>query len=143
MSVASILSVKGRKIAMIGADDSIDAAVQALKHHRIGALIVSKDGVGVDGILSERDIVRGLAENKSDLSEMRVSDLMTRKVKTCSLEDTVQEVMEFMTEGRFRHLPVIENGKLCGVISIGDVVKNRIAEVETEASAMRNYISSY
>ena len=143
MSVASILNVKGRKVTTVPAEESIVTAVGILKRQRIGALVVSADGVGVEGIVSERDIVRGLDEFGCDLSEMRVADLMTGNVQTCSLEDSIEKVMEIMTERRFRHLPVVEQGKLRGVISIGDVVKNRIEEVETEASAMRNYIASY
>jgi CBS domain-containing protein len=102
---------------------------------------VSEDGTGVDGILSERDIVRSLAEHGTALLSLPVEDLMTRRVITCGPEDTVEELMSLMTERRIRHLPVLDGGRLCGLVSIGDIVKNRLEEVEYEATSLRSFIA--
>ncbi len=142
MNVETILKAKGNRVATIKATESVAAAVGTLRRERIGALVVSEDGGSVDGIISERDIVRALADHGGRLMDMRVEELMTRDVHTCVPEDSVERMMARMTEGRFRHLPVIEGGRLRGIVSIGDVVKNRLEEMETEAAAMRQYISS-
>ena len=106
----------------------------------LGALVVSEDGDGVAGIISERDIVRGLPEHGAGLLEMKVSGIMTSEVKTCAPDDKVPDIMGEMTRSRFRHMPVVNDGKLCGIISIGDVVKNRLEELETETHVLRDYI---
>lgn len=140
MSVAHILKEKGSEVVGIASNASIAEAVDLLALHRIGALIV-KDGRGaVAGILSERDIVRGLARDGEALFAERVEEVMTREVVTTSPGESIGRVRELMTQGRFRHLPVIEDGRLVGVISIGDVVKHRIREAELEASALKDYI---
>ena len=140
MSVRAILSHKGHEVATITADASLAEAIGLLAELRIGALVVTGPIDGVAGIVSERDIVRALAEHKSKALKRPVGDFMTRKVATCSLDDTVADLMQQMTEGRFRHLPVIEHGRLAGIVSIGDVVKSRVAEIERESEALRDYI---
>lgn len=112
-----------------------------LKDKRIGAVVVSSDGTGVLGILSERDIVHGLAERGTAVLESMVEDLMTSDVETCSLADTDREILALMTDRRFRHLPVVDDGALAGIISIGDVVKSRLDEIMREAEALRDYIT--
>ena len=140
MKVRDILRVKGGEVATVRPDSTISTAANLLKLNGIGALVVSKDGSSVDGILSERDIVRGLVDHGDDLMEMPVSDLMTKSVKTCHLSSDVTAIMAEMTRSRIRHLPVAEEGKLEGIISIGDVVKSRLDELETETSVLRDYI---
>jgi CBS domain-containing protein len=102
--------------------------------------VVSEDGDHVVGIISERDVVRGLAEHGAELLDMKVADLMTKNVKTCSPEDDLKHVMTEMTRSRIRHLPVTEDGRMCGIVSIGDVVKTRLDELETETNVLRDYI---
>ncbi len=140
MKVRHILKVKGAEVATVRPDSTISTAVNLLKLNGIGALVVSADGSDVDGILSERDIVRGLVDHGDELMESHVSDFMTHTVKTCHLDSDVTSVMGEMTRSRIRHLPVTEGGKLTGIISIGDVVKNRLDELETETSVLRDYI---
>jgi CBS domain-containing protein len=140
MKVREILGSKGSEVATIRPDSTISMAASLLKLKKIGALVVSEDGNDVAGILSERDIVRGLVDSGRDLLDMPVSDLMTRTVKTCHLGSDVNEIMVEMTRSRIRHLPVVDEGQLRGIISIGDVVKNRLDELETETSVLRDYI---
>tara|TARA_R110002110_G_scaffold71703_1_gene191318 strand:+ start:1649 stop:2080 length:432 start_codon:yes stop_codon:yes gene_type:complete len=142
MQVAKILQHKGSEVYTIEPDATIETAVQYLRDAGIGALVVSRDGRSVDGIVSERDFVRGLADQGADLLRIPVSDIMTRDVMTCSLKDTSRDLLSHMTEHRVRHVPVVENGALCGMISIGDAVKSRLDEVEHEADALRAYIST-
>lgn len=144
MYVESILKGKGANIISVKPADTVADTAKVLARHRIGAVLVCDgDGDGeLAGILSERDIVRGLAETGSAILEGPVSALMTRRVVTCSPGDSVDGVMAKMTEGRFRHLPVMSGGSLVGVISIGDVVKERIAETEHEAEALKAYIAT-
>jgi CBS domain-containing protein len=142
MNVEAILRAKGSSVATIRPEATIATAVRELKTHGIGALLVSADGKGVAGILSERDIVHALAEHGEGLLAMTVDQLMTRKVVTCVPEDTVSDLMARMTQHRFRHLPVVKNGALIGIVSIGDLVKNRIEEVEFEANSLRSFIAS-
>jgi CBS domain-containing protein len=140
MKVRMMLSTKGGKVVTARSDTTVETAIRMLKLEGIGALVVSDDGGKILGILSERDIVRALVEHGGDLMTMPVSKLMTRAVKTCAPDANIQEVMSEMTRSRIRHLPVVENGKLCGIISIGDVVKNRLEELETETTVLRDYI---
>ncbi len=140
MNVDTIISNKGNKVATIRPDATVATACGMLKLENIGALVVSEDGDNIQGILSERDIVRGLAGQGAGLLDTTVSSLMTSNVKTCSRESNVTEIMSEMTRSRIRHLPVVENGKLCGLISIGDVVKNRVEELEAETSVLRDFI---
>jgi CBS domain-containing protein len=140
MNVHSMLSRKGNQVVTARPDTTVIAASQMLKSEQIGSIVISADGTQVLGIVSERDIVRGLVEYGADLLQMPVSEIMTRSVKTCVPDDDIQDVMSKMTVGRFRHLPVVENGRLCGIISIGDVVKNRLEDLEAETSVLRDYI---
>lgn len=142
MNVESILNAKGRSVITIAPDASVGDAVELLRAKGIGALVVSGDGASVAGILSERDIVHALSERGPRLLELKVSDLMTRHVFTCKPGDSVADLMAEMTDRRIRHLPVVENGRLKGIVSIGDVVKNRLDEVESEASSLRQFITS-
>ncbi len=141
MNVETILAGKGRDVLTIAPDAVIADAVRLLGARGVGAVVVSADGKIVAGILSERDIVHGLAEHGGALLDRRVDELMTRDVETCSGRDTDQEVLALMTERRFRHLPVVEDGVLAGIVSIGDVVKSRLDGIAGEAEAMRDYIS--
>jgi CBS domain-containing protein len=137
--VDRILDDKGRAVATVAPDATVADAVAALAEHNVGALVVSSDGRGVEGIVSERDIVRGLADG-ADVLQRRVSDLMATDVCTCHGRSDIEELMTTMTTGRFRHLPVVADDELCGIISIGDVVKARIDELATETQQLVGYI---
>jgi len=141
MNVDSILKTKGNVVVTVAPGEKISVAAAKLKREKIGALVVSEDGIGVSGILSERDIARALADHGAGLGELAVGDLMTRNVITCTPDDTVEELMTTMTERRIRHLPVMADGALCGIISIGDVMKNRLEEIQREAESLRAYIA--
>ena len=137
MNVDGILRAKGAAVVTIRPDATVADLVQGLREERIGAMVVSEDGRSVLGIISERDVVRGLAERGTRIMEAPVADLMTRDVISCTPRDTVKQVMAEMTRRRVRHLPVIADGALCGIVSIGDVVKNRLEEMETETNVLR------
>jgi CBS domain-containing protein len=141
MNVETILRTKGRSVATIRPGETVGAAVDALISRNIGALVVSEDGERVDGIISERDIVHALARHGSRLLLAGVAEVMTQPVVTCDPTEGVGELMAEMTNRRIRHLPVIEDGRLCGIVSIGDVVKNRLDEIEFEARSLRSFIS--
>src|SRR3954462_9894906 len=141
MNVETILRSKGNWVATIRPDATIAEAVETLNRERIGALVVSEDGDGIDGMLSERDIVLALGDYGADLMSRRIDDVMTRNVVTCDPADTVQELMAEMTNRRFRHIPVVKDGRLRGIVSIGDLVKNRLDEVEFEANSLRSFIA--
>jgi CBS domain-containing protein len=141
MTVRSILDSKGHQVLSVEPDAKLAAAVKILGEKKIGAVLVMSQG-GIEGILSERDIVRVLAERGGHVLEEPVSDVMTRKVVSCRQSDTVAGIMEMMTVGKFRHLPVVEDGKVVGLISIGDIVKRRVQEYETEQEALRDYIKT-
>jgi len=141
MTVRQILKAKPiHDILTITPDMTVAEAAGILSEKRIGALIVSKNGKSLDGMLSERDIVRELGKQGKDVLDRKVSELMTAKVITASPDLVASTVLQMMTEGRFRHLPVVEAGEMIGVISIGDVVKNRIDEVEAENTALTEMI---
>lgn len=142
MNVETILRDKGDWVATIRPDATIADAVDMLNRERIGALVVSDDGGGdVVGMLSERDIVIALGRHGEELLSRPVEEIMTRNVVTCEPGDTVGELMAEMTNRRIRHLPVVADGRLRGIVSIGDVVKNRLGEVEFEASSLRSFIA--
>jgi CBS domain-containing protein len=141
MNVEAILRAKGRVVATIRPDETVGAAIDQLISRNIGALVVSDDGESVDGIISERDIVHGLAGHGAGLLSLKIAEIMTRSVMTCDLSETVDQLMSEMTNRRIRHFPVVENGRLCGIVSIGDVVKNRLDEVEYEARSLRSFIA--
>jgi CBS domain-containing protein len=142
MYVASILKVKGHAVETIRADVKLTAVASRLADKRIGAVVVTDRTGSIAGIVSERDIVHVLAREGAQCLEWPVSEIMTREVLTCSEDDTIDEIMSRMTTRRCRHLPVLAGGRLAGIISIGDVVKHHIAEVEMEAMAMRDYIAT-
>jgi len=141
MDVNTILRNKGRSVAMIHSAATIERAVALLRTKGIGALVVSDDGESVDGIISERDIVDALALYGGDLLALEVGEVMTRPAVTCSPDDSVAELMAEMTNRRIRHLPVVRNGTLYGIVSIGDLVKSRLDEIEYEAVSMRSFIA--
>ena len=140
MIVKNILVGKRGDVVTIEPNADLTAAVKLLAERRIGAVVILGADHRVVGILSERDIVRVLAEHGPTVLNEPVGQVMTRDVKTCSEDDTVESLMGRMTAGKFRHMPVVEQGKLIGVVSIGDVVKNRVEEIEHEAAALRDYI---
>jgi CBS domain-containing protein len=140
MTVSTILAGKGREVATIEPNATLADAVRLLAEKRIGATVVLGADRRVVGILSERDIVRVLAERGAAVLNEPVSQTMTRKVSTCNENETVVQIMERMTDGKFRHVPVVDQGQLVGIISIGDVVKHRLHEMERESAAMRDYI---
>jgi CBS domain-containing protein len=142
MIVKAILAAKGGNIVSIEPTATLDAAVKTLAEHKIGALLVLGPDRRVIGMLSERDIVRVLDERGASMLLLPLAQVMTRKVVTCSQSDTVGVLMELMTTGKFRHLPVIEDEQVIGVVSIGDVVKHRLQEIEQESAALRDYIQS-
>jgi CBS domain-containing protein len=142
MQVKHILRNKGREVVTMDGAATLSEAARLLAHRHIGALVVTDRSGGVAGILSERDIVRAVAEKSIAALGQSVSFHMTKAVSTCSEADTVDELMEIMTNGRFRHMPVVEEGRLCGIVSIGDVVKTCIAETIREAQSLREYIAA-
>lgn len=143
MRVKNILSKKGDQVVRVMTTDTVRTTLLRLKTHNFGALVVSDDGESVDGIISERDLVRAMVDEGRDLLDMVVGDLMTRDVKTCGPEDDIEDVMDTMTNGRFRHMPVLVDGKLVGVVSIGDLVKHRMGELVDETKALREYVTDY
>ena len=142
MNVREILSVKGREVVTIDPNANLATAAKVLAERRIGALVVTGPEDRIVGILSERDIVTALAKCGIDALETKITKVMTRKITTCSLSDTISSIMERMTAGKFRHVPVVEQGRLAGIISIGDVVKHRLMEMENDQAALRDYIQT-
>jgi CBS domain-containing protein len=142
MTVKTILSAKGGDVFSIDPTATLETAVKTLARHRIGALLVFGPDRRVIGILSERDVVRALAEQGADVLTKPLAQVMTRKVVTCGQAETVGTIMERMTTSKFRHVPVIEQDQVVGVISIGDVVKHRLHEMERESAALRDYIQT-
>ncbi len=142
MLADQILEHKGRDVATVAPDTTVRAATEAMAAANVGALVVSTDGAALTGIVSERDIVRRLADQGPGLLDQPVSDLMQSEVHTCEGSDNVDELMHRMTEHRIRHLPVVADGALVGIISIGDVVKTRVDELETEKDQLVDYIRS-
>jgi CBS domain-containing protein len=141
MTVRAILDTKGHHIESVDPDVRLSAAIKLLADRKIGAVLVMSKG-RIEGILSERDIVRVLGERGAGVLEEPVSAVMTRKVVSCRQSDTVAAIMEMMTLGKFRHLPVVEEGMVVGLISIGDIVKWRVHEFEMEQEALQNYIKT-
>jgi CBS domain-containing protein len=138
MQVANILKVKGHSTMTVSPGETIQAFATRLKMERVGAMPVSEDGTMLVGIISERDVAYGFAAHGSALVDMRVADLMTTGVVTCTPTDTIMHVARLMTHRRIRHLPVIEHGRLVGLISIGDVLNHRLGEIELEAEVLRD-----
>jgi CBS domain-containing protein len=141
MTVRAILDTKGHQIMSVSPDAKMSEAIKLLSERKIGAVLVMSQG-RIDGVLSERDIVRVLGERGASVIEEPVSTVMTRKVVNCRPSDTVSAIMEMMTLGKFRHLPVLDGERVVGLISIGDVVKWRVQEYENEQEALRTYIKT-
>jgi CBS domain-containing protein len=143
MSVQEILNTKGTKVVTVEPSALISVAARRLRLEHIGALVVSRDGTTVDGIISERDIVYGLIDHGADVLDKPVSELMTRHPFTCAPQTGVKEAMRLMSVKRIRHLPVVKDDKLAGIISIGDVMKNRLGELELEGHVLHDYIVAH
>ncbi|MXQ09939.1 CBS domain-containing protein [Microvirga makkahensis] len=142
MNVDQILSLKGRNVVSIESNRSVSEAARLLSEQRIGALVVVDGARPVSGILSERDIVRAVAAHGARALDEPVSRFMTGQVVTCTGRTLVNDLMELMTQQKFRHVPVVEAGQLVGIISIGDVVKQRVEEIEAESQAIKEYIAT-
>ncbi|MDX2258582.1 MAG: CBS domain-containing protein [Hyphomicrobiaceae bacterium] len=142
MNVAAVLKAKGRAVATAHASATLQEIAEQLANRKIGAIVIVDDHGSVAGIVSERDVVRAVASGGETNLKAAVSSVMTRNVVTCAESQTIEDLMAVMTKGRFRHVPVVDNGRLVGIVSIGDVVKHHIAEVEMEVSAMRGYLAT-
>jgi CBS domain-containing protein len=142
VKIAEVLRLKGDAVVTITPDTPVSGLVAQLARHRVGALVVSADGRSLDGIVSERDVVRRLDADGNGLLDRTVGDIMTSSVRTCTPQDTVDELMALMTEQRVRHVPVLQDGKLVGIVSIGDVVKQRIDMLKTERDHLEAYITT-
>ncbi len=142
MLVSAMLHAKGGSVGTIAPDATVRDLCAQLAELRVGALVVSNDGSDIVGIVSERDVVRGLAARGNGVMDSAVTEIMTSEVLGCSREDKIDDLMRQMTENRVRHPPVVEDGKMIGLVSIGDVVKYRVDELEHEAQAMQEYIKT-
>jgi CBS domain-containing protein len=141
MKVSGVIS--GKRVETISASASIHDLVNSLNSHHVGALVVSSDGKTIDGIVSERDVVRAMPGKLGQLIGMHVRDIMTVEVHTCTPDSTIAELMKMMTELRIRHIPVVDDsGALLSIVSIGDVVKNYVSELDSERQALKNYVIS-
>ena len=140
MTVKAILTTKGAEVFTIEPTATLETAIDVLGDLNIGALVVLGPGRRVIGVVSERDVVRALAKRGAATLKEPLSNVMTRKVETCTADETVGSIMERMTRGKFRHVPVVEQDRLMGIVSIGDVVKHRLHEMERDAEALRDYI---
>lgn len=142
MLISEVLRRKGSDVVTVPPKTSVRELLARLAEHHVGALVVSPDGSAVAGIVSERDVVRRLAADGPDLLDRQVAEIMTVDVRTCAPNETVDQLMVLMTEQRFRHVPVVEGGRLAGIMSIGDVVKQRLEELQSERDHLTAYISS-
>lgn len=142
MQVSVVLRSKGDRVVTVRPDHTVADVAAVLAEHKIGAVVVSGDGHHIEGVLSERDIVRALADRGADTLAAPASSIMTTEVHTCQPDTTIETLMSTMTNHRIRHVPVVIDGQLTGVISIGDVVKDRIAALENETEALQSYISN-
>jgi CBS domain-containing protein len=142
VQISQVLRRKGRDVATIDGAATVRTALELLASHRVGALVVSSDGTHIEGILSERDVARTLPERGGELLDDPVSSVMTADVQTVGPDSTVHELAQMMTDRRIRHVPVVEDGALAGIVSIGDVVKARLDELETERAQLVDYIQS-
>jgi CBS domain-containing protein len=141
MSVRAILRTKGQRVITVRQDTTIEEVVATLSREKIGAVVVSDDGATVDGLVSERDIINGLSKQGAKLPAMTARDLMTRSVTHAKIDTPLLDILDTMTQGRFRHMPILENGRLVGMVSIGDAVKARLEMLETETMQMKDYIA--
>ena len=142
MIVSQILREKGHDVYTVFKEISVKEVSALLAEKRIGAVVVTDQADAVEGIISERDVVRGLAQHGSSILDKKVEELMTKNVITHGLDDHIDDLMQEMSKSRIRHLPILDDGKLVGVISIGDVVKSRVEELEAEGNMLRNYIAT-
>lgn len=140
MLIADIIRAKGSDVVTIPPTDTVAALATLLAEHRIGAVVVSTDGIRIDGIVSERDVVRALPEHGAGLRDLTVADIMTSEVRTCTARDTVVALADLMTQNRFRHVPVIDGTDLVAIVSIGDVVKARMALLQDERDQLIEYV---
>jgi CBS domain-containing protein len=138
--ISDVMRSKGDLVVTISPDRTVRTLIGLLDEHRIGALVVSTDGTTIAGIVSERDVVRRLHRDGAAVLDQKVSDIMTAEVRTCAPEEDLEHIAGVMTEARVRHLPVVADGKLVAIISIGDVVKNRIDELQVERDQLVDYI---
>lgn len=141
MRISDVLQYKGTDVVTVPADTDVRELLAVLAQHRIGAVVVSGDGRSVDGIVSERDIVRGLTAGGAAILSGPVSALMTSPVETCTPDMRLRQLAQAMTHGRFRHMPVVVDGELIGIVSIGDIVKSRISELEVERDSLSDYVA--
>ena len=140
MKISDVVRRKGDKVFTVRPDDTVEQLLALLGEHRIGALVVSEDGETVSGIVSERDVVWRLASDGPGILSEPISEIMTREVRTCGLDAHIEDLARTMTEHRIRHIPVVVDGKLRAIVSIGDIVKNRIDELQTERDQLVGYI---
>jgi CBS domain-containing protein len=141
MRISDVIRVKGENVVTVPQDTSVERLVAVLAEHKVGAVVVSRDGTSVQGIVSERDIVRALAARGAAVLSEPVTAIHTAEVRTVGLDEPLEDVERLMTEHKFRHVPVVVDGRLRGIVSIGDVVKNRIDELEIERSTLTGYIT--
>ncbi|MEI6622246.1 MAG: CBS domain-containing protein [Actinomycetes bacterium] len=142
MKIASILTRKGDFVATVAPDSTVRSLLGTLAEYRIGAVVVSVDGESIAGIASERDVVRALNDLGNVILDAPVSQIMSKLVASCERNSTIEELMVLMTDNRVRHVPVLEDGKLIGIVSIGDIVKTRIEILEDERKSLLSYITS-
>ena len=142
MNVEHILAGKGREVRTIGPEATVSDALHRMHDERVGALVVSADGARIAGIISDRGVMDALATHGTAVLGASVGSVMAKDVFTCSRDDRVSGIMALMTKRRIRHVPVVEDGRLCGIVSIGDVVKQRLDEIQGEADALREYVTS-
>lgn len=140
MKISDVVRHKGDNVVTVKPGESVEAMLEVLAEHRIGAVVVSADGSSIDGIVSERDVVRHLVSAGPDVLGLAVSEIMTIQVQTAGLEDDLVDIATSMTNGRFRHMPVVVGGKLRGIVSLGDVVKHRLEEIQAERDQLIKYI---
>jgi len=140
MYVSDILGAKGGAVISLAPDRTLAETARLLTEKRIGAILVSNDGVAIAGVISERDIIRAVARDGAAALDKAIADVMTREVVTCRPDDTIEEVMKVMTVKRIRHLPVVDGDKIAGIVTIGDVVKSRLEETEAETQVLRDYV---
>lgn len=142
MQVSVLLQRKGSDVVTVAPETSVREVLDVLAEHRIGAVVVSSDGTSIAGVMSERDVVRALAEFGPSALEHRCDQVMSKEIITCEPDTTVEQLMSTMTERRVRHVPVVIDGRLSGLVSIGDVVKDRISGLEFETKVLHDYISN-
>ena len=140
MKISDVVRHKGDDVVTVKPGDSVDTMLEVLAEHSIGAVVVSSDGSSIEGIVSERDVVRQLVSSGREMLGRAVSDIMTTEVQTAGLDDDLDDIATTMTNGRFRHMPVVVDGRLRGIVSLGDVVKHRLEEIQAERDQLIKYI---